>query len=122
MAWRSMRLVVTDPQEGLVAEVDVAPDNPLHTDPDTPHVTGSFIRGPAFPAIQAILDRFLAAFGSGNMRLASEIHEEIDRRGLVATTPTGGQYSVFNVCFQPNGLLFSIARRHGRSRSEGRCS
>ncbi len=68
---------------------------------------GSFTRGPAFPRLGALLDEFLQVFDTGSVAEASELHERIDRLGLLALDASGRAYHVSNVYFQEGGLLFN---------------
>lgn len=102
-----MHLSVRFPNGELVAEVQVAPDCPFAQDPEGgSFVLGSFAPGSAFPRISVALAAFLAAFDAGDVSLASRLHEELDRFGLVASDLDGRSYRVSNVNFQRGGLLF----------------
>jgi hypothetical protein len=101
-----MRLLVKYPDGELVAEVLVHHD--FDWDPGgAGFVSGDFVEGPAFLRLRRMLDAFLAAYNTGDLQRASQLHEEIDRLGLVAIDPSGKSYRVSNVNFQRGGLLFS---------------
>jgi hypothetical protein len=103
-----MRLLVSYPDGELVAEVAVRHDS--HWDPDgLSFILGEFAEGPGFARLRPMLDAFLATFNSGDLERAYELHEEIDRLGLVATDPAGKSYRLTNVIFQRGGLLFNAA-------------
>jgi hypothetical protein len=102
-----MRLSVRFPDGELVAEVQAEPECPFAQDPESgSFVLGLFTPGSAFSRIRVDLDAFLAAFDTGDLSLASRLHEEIDSLGLVATDSAGRAYRVWNVLFQEGGLLF----------------
>lgn len=70
-------------------------------------VVGSFVAGPAFQSVREKLDAFLAVFETGNISEASDLHDELDRLGLVATDSSGSTYQLSNINFQEGGLLFN---------------
>jgi hypothetical protein len=105
----TMELRVTDARGALVATVDVAPDCPFARAPGEPpgFVLGTFRCGPAFGALDAILERIRRAFASGDPIAAATLQDGVDELGLTATDDSGQKFRVFNVCFQENGLLFA---------------
>src|SRR5688572_24647067 len=104
-----MRLTVTFPDGALVADVVVEPDCPFAREPGEPpgFVVGNFAAGPAFPRVRDMLDVFNSVFASGDLVRASELHEQMDRLGLIATGLDGQVFQVSVVYFQAGGLLFA---------------
>lgn len=96
------------PDGELVARVRPEPDCPFAEDPATgSFVRGSFTPGPASPRLRARLEAFFDVFASGSTDQASQLHDDIDGLGLVATDRAGQRYRVRNVYFQEGGLLFN---------------
>jgi hypothetical protein len=62
--------------------------------------------GPAFPDLDGLLREFHAIYDTGDLAAADAFHESIDSLGLRATDAAGNTYRVFNILFQPGGLLF----------------
>jgi hypothetical protein len=103
-----VHLTVTDENGQVVAEVDTGSDfDPAPDGPCFVPVIGHFERGPAFPRVQAMLDRFTEVYQTGNLERAHAVHEELDRLGLRAKNSDGRVYQVCVIYFQQDALLFT---------------
>lgn len=97
-----MRLTVTDSAGAIVAHVVTDRDDAVPT-----LVVGRFEPGPGFAMLRPLLDEFHDLY-ERDLQAAATFHDSMDLLALRATDEQGRVFSVCNILFQQDGLLFSL--------------